>query len=501
MKKTILLSLIALASLGAKAQKSPEEKLNMTMYAIMNMYVDSIKKAPFVDAQIAQMLRSLDPFSEYLPPVAASSNEKALLGKPAQAGIGIEGNVSDGRFYVTYVSPGTDAHAKGLRGGDEITLVDGVKVGDINDGVYAKINGDAGSSVNLTVRKPDGKEQAVTVKRGFIAPSTVRSHYMVDRHTGYVCLSMFSETTVADFKKAIAELRKQGMKNLVLDLQGNGGGLFDAAVALADEFIDGTKTIVSTKGAHNPSETWRAKNKGFMESGRIVLLVGKRTMSAAEIFSGAIRDWDRGVLVGSTTFGKGLIQQTLPFDDGSALRLTVARYVTPSGMNIQRPYAGHEQQDTAKVYKSMLNHRTLRGGGGITADISVLPDTSYLTRWYGYITYSGVQKVAARNYIISHRQSLLGKYRKPDAFIASFDTPNELLQGVRQLSESAGIPFDEDGYSRSLPYLCTQLKALMARDLYADNNLYYKIINSCSPVLRKAVSVIEGKEYDEVLSK
>lgn len=473
--------------------------MNMTMYAIMNMYVESVDKARFVDRQIASMLSSLDPFSEYLPPVKARSDEQALQGFRPKAGIGIEGNTVGDRFYVTYVSPASDAYACGLRGGDEITAVDGTPMADIKDGVFARLNGDEGTSLALNVRHADGKEAAVQVKRMFLPSSTVKSYYMIDKTTGFIAITMFADNTISDFRKAVATLKKQGMKRLILDVQNNGGGLFDSAVALADEFLDGTKTIVSTRGAHIPDSVACAVQRGVMESGRLVLLVGGQTKSAAEIFSGAIRDWDRGVLVGATTFGKGLIQETLPFSDGSALRITVAKYLTPSGMSIQRPYGQMAAADTTKVWHSMLNGRPLKCTGGVSPDVYVPADTAHLSRWYGYITYSGVQKVAARNYIIAHRAELMRQYPKAERFISSFNTPDGLMEEVRRVSESAGIPVDDDGYSRSEPYLRTQMKALLCRDMYGDDNLYYKIMNSENSTINKAVEIIKSKEYDTIL--
>lgn len=428
--------MLALSALTAQAQTSPEEKFNMAMYAVTNMYVDSIDKAKFVDAEIGRMLQALDPFSEYLPPAVAKANEEAIMGvMPSQPA----------------ASTGTPATA------------------------------------SPSMAAPT-------------APSTVKYHYMADKTTGYICLSMFAETTPEDFAKALADLRKKGMKNLVLDLRANGGGLFDVAVALADEFLDGDKTIVQTQGAHIPSEVFKAKKKGMMENGRLVLLVSDQTKSAAEIFSAAIRDWDRGVLVGKTTFGKGLIQQTMPFSDGSALRLTIARYLTPAGMSIQKPYEGMAGADSAKTWQSLRNHRPLKCHGGVTADIEADAQADYMTNWYALITYSGVQTAVGRKYVKDLRDRLLKKYPTPEKFNKAYQTPDDVMQAVCQTAQQAGIPMDKADYDKSEAMVRAQMKAVICSQLYEDNNLYYQLFNAHNNVVRRALEIINSKEYDQILS-
>ncbi len=434
MKTILITAALALSACTAQAQNSPEEKFNMAMYAVTNMYVDSVDKAKFVDDQIAKILQSLDPFSEYLPPMTAQANEDAVKG----------------------VAP----------------------AGQPQTGM------------------PQGDAKTSSAPK---APSTVKTYYMVDKTTGYIRLSMFAETTVADFRNAVAELKKKGMKQLVLDLRNNGGGLFDVAVALADEFLDGDKVIVSTRGAHVPSETFRAKTKGVMEKGRLVLLVDEQTKSAAEIFSAAIRDWDRGVLVGKTTFGKGLIQETLPFSDGSALRITVARYLTPSGMSIQKPYHGQTFADSTQVWKSMLTRRTLQCHGGVAADVDVSSDADYMTDWYTFITYSGVQTAVGRKYVADLKDKLLKEYPTSDRFIKGYNVPAEVMKAVCQTAESAGIPTNQADYAKSEAMVREQMKAVICSQLYQDNNLYYKLFNAHNAAMKRAVEVINGKEYDKIL--
>lgn len=432
---TILLVCVAMA---AQAQNSPEEKFNMAMYAVTNMYVDSVNKAKFVDEEIAKMLKSLDPFSEYLPPMTAKANEEAILGLPS--------------------SPASSA-------------------------------GKVSSS------------STPFVPSASFGPSSIKYYYMADKTTGYICLTMFSETTLNDFRKAVSELKKKGMKNLVLDLRANNGGFFDVAVALADEFLDGDKVIVQTQGAHIPNEVYKAKNKGMMEKGKLVLLVSDLTKSAAEIFSAAIRDWDRGVLVGKTTFGKGLIQQTMPFSDGSALRITVARYLTPAGMSIQKPYHGMVFADSTKTWQSLRTHRLLRCQGGVSADIDVNPSADYMTNWYSLLTYCGVQTAVAKKFVGDLKEKLLEKYPTSDKFIKEFHTTDDVMKAVCQTAEQAGIPMNLSDYAKSEDMVRVQMKAVICSQLYKDNNLYYKLFNSYNHVENRALEIINSKEYDQILDK
>lgn len=502
MKKLLLfLFLSSICLFCAQAQKRPEEKLNMALYAVTNMYVDSIQTAPLIDSQIAELLNRLDPFSEYLPPAQASNNEQVLGGHTASIGIGIEGSSMDMHFYISFVEPTSDAFTKGVRAGDEIISIDNEAVSNIApENIFPKLSGKEKSTVSLVIKHPDGKITNYNIIRNYILSSSIRTAYMLNKQTGYISISMFSENTVNDFKKAIVTLQTQGMKNLILDIQKNGGGLFDQAVALADELLEGNKAIVYTRGAHVPSETFSTKAKGCFENGKLAVLVSNQTKSAAEIFAGAMQDWDRAVLVGSTTFGKGLIQQTLPFEDGSALRLTVARYYTPSGRTIQKPYNGQNYIDNTKAYYSLRNHRQLRNIGGISADIEVTPDTTAFSPWYNMITYSGVQKVVARNYVIRNRSSLKNKYKSIDVFTKLFDS-NELLDKVKEISDKANITFNQSDFERSKEYLKVQLKALIARDLYNNNDYYYRLINISNSSIKEAEKILSASSnYHQILN-
>ncbi len=422
------MSAIALATtafLPLKAQDTPEEKLNMTMYAIMNMYVDTVDKASFVNDVIARTVSTLDPFSAYLTPEEARANEAALLGPTAS---------------------GADS--------------------------------------------------------GPASGKTVQTAYMADARTGYIRLTMFAESSPEEFRQAVGKLGKQGMKNLVLDIQGNPGGFMESAIAIADELLGGNRTIVTTSGAHIPTESACTQVDGCFETGRVVLLTNGQTMSAAEILAGALRDWDRAVIVGSTTFGKGLIQETLPFKDGSALRLTVARYLTPCGMTIQKPYEGYGKvfADTAGTFRSLTNGRLLKSRGGIEADVYVPRDTVFMTQWYYNVSFNGMQKSEVSSYLRENGDMLKKKYRTSEAYFRKFTGEDEMFRELTDKAVASGLPFDREECDRSAYAIKTQLKALLARELYPDDHdIYYRILNTANPAVVKALGLLSGDEYDGIL--
>ena len=311
MRKLALFTLLySLLFSPATAQQKPEEKLGMTFYALRNMYVDSVHVGPLVEQQMMILMQCLDPHSEYLTPEQARANENVLLGPTAQGAIGNTMNTA------------------------------------------------------LNAR-------------------------MLDKQTGYIEIGVFVQSTLDEFHQKVDSLRRKGMKSLVLDIRNNPGGFFDSALALADELLPAGRLMVTTEGKHQPRQEVQSQVKGIWEQGKVVVLINDQTMSAAEIFAGALQDWDRAVLVGSRTFGKGLIQETLPFADGSAIRLSVARYKTPCGRSIQKPYAGRPREAywnevsqrsatgalpaeaKQKPYETLLNHRTVYGGGGIAPDVFV----------------------------------------------------------------------------------------------------------------------------------
>lgn len=427
------------------AQSSPEEKLSMTLYAIRHIYVDSVDLSPVVEQQIKDLVERLDPHSEYLQPDVAKANEQLLMGA---------------------ASPSGDSLA--IQGGE--------------------------------------------------APSGIVAAYMVEKGIGCITINMFTETTATVFREKLQSLQKKGLKHLVLNFQKNGGGFYETALELADEFLHKGQDIVRTEGAHVPSQVVKGQKEGAFEKGRLAILVSEQTMSAAEIFTGAIQDWDRGVLVGRRTFGKELIQETLPFSDGSALRLTVARYYTPCGRSIQKTYRGKSREEYAdelasrsqeenhaigkdRAYTSLRTGRTLYGGGGISPDVVVPVDSVPFTDWYALLTYAGVQKQTAREYVSSHKALLSKTYPDIKKFRKLFCGENLLPAVCEMAEERAGIPFEQNEFERSKEFVALQMKALVARELFGKDEYYYEIMDEGNEALQQAVALLKDSiRYREILN-
>lgn len=433
MKKLIFTILLCAICPLAWGQNSPEEKLMRTLQGISELYVDSISKQKIVDQAIASLLNSLDPFSEYLPPISVNGTEQAL--------------------------------------------------------------GKAMPTTNPTGNNPAKPQSAKPA-------SQLKAAYMVNDSTGYIAISIFSMNVSKDFHDAVVKLKKEGMKNLILDIRKNEGGLFDEAVLIADELLGGMKTIVSAEGAHMDRMPFPTSIDGAFEDGRLVVLINNRTKSAAEILGATLQDWDRGVLIGTDSFGKGLIQDTFPFEDGSAIRLTVARYITPAGRSIQKPYEGMQvAPEVGKSVKSMRTGRTLKCGVGVQPDVVVEDATSHLTPWYNTLVYSGVQTKFARDYVNANRRDLQKKYKTPKVFFEKFDaTP--LLPDVCALAKEANIVFSQQDYDQSAPYLAIQVKGIIARELFGDNNQFYSTMNTIDPIVIKAVEILNDEnKYKELLNE
>ncbi len=443
--KYALFLLLASARMTGLAQSSPEEKLSMTMYAIGHMYVDSVNMSPLVEQQIKELIEKLDPHSEYLPPMVAKANGQVLTGNPA----------------------------------------------------------------------PEQNPQATQAAK---APSGIAAAYMVKPGIGCITVNLFTETTAEEFRERLSDLQRQGMKHLILNIQNNGGGFFETALELADEFLHKGEEIVMTEGAHSNRQVVKGQKEGVFEKGRLAVLVSEQTMSAAEIFAGAIQDWDRGVLVGRRTFGKGLIQETLPFSDGSALRLTVARYYTPCGRSIQKPYQGLSREeyameaasrtqgdnnvgDTDKPYRSLRTGRTLYGGGGISPDVTVAADTVPSSDWYALLTYAGVQKQTAREYAASHRDELVKTCPDMKKFKKLFSGEELLPAACKMAEERAGIPLDKEAFEQSKAFVALQLKALVARELFGNDNCYYEIMDERNQALQQAIAILtDTGRYNQLLN-
>jgi carboxyl-terminal processing protease len=410
------------------------------MDLIQNKYVDDVKPETLADTAIQAMLSKLDPHSVFIPAEELQSVNEDLAGK--FYGIGVEYNIIEDTLNVTNVLKDGPAFKAGLLTGDRFLKVEDSIVTGKNtdpDRVKKLLRGDRGEKVNITILRGT-TQQKVTVTRDAVPLSSLDASYMIDTKTGYIRLNKFSQQTYREFMDALMALKKQGLQKLILDLRGNGGGILDEAVEIADEFLPGDKLVTYTEGKHAPKKEYRCRREGQFETGALVVLADEGTASASEILIGALQDWDRATIIGRRTFGKGLVQEQFDLSDNSALRLTIARYYTPVGRSIQRPYdkggkayyqeisnryhdgetqsADSVKNDTNKVYKTKAG-KIVYGGGGITPDYFVAIDTSSFTLNVAKTYSKGIISNYAYRYYLQNLTQL-NNYKTTDDFTKKF---------------------------------------------------------------------------------
>ena len=494
MKIKIILSLyFCLAALATAAQGNlPLRKLQMAEFAINRLYVDTVNENQLVEHAIIGMLEHLDPHSTYTDPEETQAMSQPLEGN--FEGIGIQFQMIEDTLLVIQPVSGGPSEKAGILAGDRITAVNDTAIAGVKmstEDIMKRLRGPKGSEVHLTiVRRNVGDPLPFTVKRDKIPIYSLDAAYLIQPGTGYIRINRFGATTPDEFADALKRLQRQGMRDLILDLQGNGGGYLNAAIDLANEFLKQKDLIVYTQGRAERQNNFHAKGSGRFQEGRLVVLVDEFSASASEIVSGAIQDHDRGVIVGRRTFGKGLVQRPIPLPDGSMIRLTVSRYYTPAGRCIQKPYEAGQGEDMMEQYNrdllerynhgelmhadsihfpDSLKHQTLRlartvyGGGGIMPDIFVPVDTARYTDYHRNLVARGVVIRSTTGYIENHRQELKQRYPDFDTFNRDFQIDDAFLADMRALADKEKIEFHEAQYTRSLPLIKTQLKALIDR--------------------------------------
>lgn len=507
------------------AQKDIEaRKLQLALYAISNLYVDSTSQTKLVEDAITGMLENLDPHSTYTNPEETKEMTEPLAGN--FDGIGIQFNMLTDTVYVIQVVSGGPSEKVGLMAGDRIvevndTVIAGVKMSTPE--VMKRLRGPKGSEVHVKVKR--GEEPQLldfTITRGKVPVYSIDAVYMADKETGYIKLNRFAASSTKEFKEALSSLSKKGMTQLILDLQGNGGGYLNVPIELADEFLSRGKIIVYTEGNKQKRQDALSTAAGSFEKGRLVILVDEASASASEILSGAIQDWDRGVIIGRRTFGKGLVQRPLPLPDGSMIRLTVARYYTPTGRCIQKPYEKGKGDEYAHDLISRYNRgelmsadsihfpdslkaqtlakgRTVYGGGGIMPDVFVPIDTTFYSDYHRTLVSKGLVNRVAMNYLDKHREELNKKYKKILIYKEKFIVPESLMDELLAMAEEKKISFKKEEYNRSLPLIQLQIKALIARDLF-DMTEYFYIINDANRTYQEALKLINDEaKYNQIL--
>jgi carboxyl-terminal processing protease len=489
-------------------QRDKTNTLQETMDLIKSRYVDSVELDSLKDDAINAVMEHLDPHSVYIPATNVSEANEELQGN--FEGIGVEFNLFKDTVNVIYVIADGPSEKAGLQIGDKIIAVNDSSIVSKTlpiQSIRRLIRGKSGTDVKLTIIR-NGSSQKLTVTRGRIPLPALDATYMVDATTGYIKLNKFSETTYREFMQSMEKLKAQGMQKLMLDLRGNGGGFVTQAVNIADEFLDGDKLIVYTQGTNIERKEYKASKEGMFEKGKLVVLIDELSASASEILAGALQDWDRATIVGRRSFGKGLVQEQYALSDGSAIRLTVARYFTQSGRSIQRPYDKGKKiymeelreryqngetinpdsmhLSTEKKYKTN-GGRTVYGGGGITPDVYVSIDTSSFTHNVTRLYLDGRFNAFVYQYYISNLPKFQ-QYKTPAEFAVRYQDTQDAWKQLVAYATKDSIYLDKIPKADK-ENIEERIKAYLARLKWRTQG-FYEVFNMYDPIFLKAKEVI-----------
>jgi len=530
MKKYFVSIAIVLAtiivSINALSQTVNDEilKLGRTLGLIEAYYVDTTNISKLTEKVIVEMLKNLDPHSTYISAKDVKEMQEPLVGN--FDGIGIQFNILRDSIIVVEPIAGGPSEKVGLRAGDRIVIIDNEKVTGIgltNTGVRSRLLGARGTKVSVSVYRKGEKELLdFIIIRDKIPVYSLDAAYMLNADVGYIKLSRFSATSEKEFSDAVTKLKTNNMQHLVLDLRGNGGGYMLPATQIAEKFFADRKLLVYTSGRRVRRQNYNSNGNGSLASTRVVVLTDEGSASASEILAGALQDWDRGVIIGRRTFGKGTVQNEFNMTDGSMIRLTIARYYTPAGKSIQSPYdEGYDKYfenfykrftdggelfsadsihmpDSLK-YTTLVNKRTVFGGGGIVPDVFVAFDTTYNTQYLRRLNARNLLDGYAVDYFDKNRTQLIAKYKDFSEFKSDFQFSPEDIQDFIERAEAAGVRYDESLFNASKEGILLILKGLVARNLWQSSE-YYEIVQQKDTTIEKALQVIsDAKAYYELL--
>lgn len=476
---------------------------------IQNKYVDEVKIKELSDTALYAILSKLDPHTVFIPAEELQSVNEDIAGN--FFGIGIEFNMMEDTIHVINVLPNGPSEKAGIQTGDKFikvndSIVAGKKVS--TERIRKLLRGDINTKVMVLIVR-NGKEKMVTINRGVIPVSSVDASYMIDSITGYIRLNRFSQVTYHEFMQALEILKKQGLQKMILDLRGNGGGILEEATAIADEFLDGDKLITYTEGKHFPKKEYRCKKEGLFEKGSLIVLCDEGTASASEILMGALQDWDRATVIGRRSFGKGLVQEQYDLSEGSALRLTIARYFTPVGRSIQRSYKNGEKayyneiinrfhdgevvtmdsvkNDTSQIFKTNKG-KILYGGGGITPDIFVAMDTKSSYAFLKKLYSKGTIGDYAYLYYLKNIEDVK-QYKTPKSFITKFILTEENWKHFIDRAKNDSIDFKTISLKEKHD-LEQKIKAGIARQIWRNEG-FYESINQQDSTIKIALNALK----------
>lgn len=489
-------------------------KLTEVISYIEQQYVDNIEAEELVDVSIEELLHHLDPHSAYIPAEDLEEATQPLEGN--FGGIGIEFHIQNDTIMVVRTIAGGPSEMLGMQSGDRITEIEGENVAGIgitNDMVMKKLRGEKGTEVNVNVSRRGVKDLInFHITRNDIPIFSIEVSYMVDENTGYLKLNRFGAKTYDEFLDAIDGLKKQGLKNLILDLRGNPGGYLEAATKISDEFLDNGKMIVYTEGKASKRRIYKSTSVGDFETGKLVVLVDEGSASASEILAGALQDWDRATIIGRRTFGKGLVQEQTTFPDGSALRLTVSRYYTPTGRSIQKPYTDNVDKYNNELLERYIDGellsadsisfpdslkyttpkgKTVYGGGGIMPDIFVPLDTTGTSNYYNQVAAKGLIVQFAYDYVDLNRKSLVS-YKDYNAFNNQFEISEKVLADFIKFAAKNGVPVNNNQIVISDQLIRTRLKAFISRQLF-QNLGFYSVFHKLDAAFLKGLETINSE--------
>lgn len=514
--RILVLALLVIAPRLTYGQWNAEAlKLAQVMEKVSRFYVDTIDESAVVERTIVQMLHELDPHSSYLSKEELEALNEQLEGE--FEGIGVSFNILEDTIYIVRAISGGPSEMVGIIAGDRIIKVEGETVagtGITTRDVQRLLKGAKGTRVNVSVKRRNNKELLeFNITRDKIPVFSLDASYMVNDKIGYLKLARFSHTTIDEFERAVKALKSKGMEDLIIDLSGNGGGWLPVAVDLADHLLSGDKEIVSTEGSRVPNRKYQARKTGLFEEGNLVIMMDGGSASASEIVSGAVQDWDRGVIVGRRSFGKGLVQQPFMLSDGSLIRLTVARYYTPTGRLIQKPYEeGYEEYamdlinrynqgelssadsivfPPSQQYNTLTLNRIVYGGGGIMPDYFVPIDTTVYSDYYRNLISLGIFNQFILQYVDTHRGDFLKSYPDFKSFSIEYVPTHSELDQLITYATGEDLEFNQEDWNTSKSQIIMLFKSYVARDLWGMDQ-FFEVYNHSDEVFNKAVEILEN---------